>query len=557
MRNYSRESEKLGNKELIIVSKTGLFQYAIIAVIYYLGSQVGGLLCLPGTDIQLLYIPVGIMIPLVIVYGHRVWPAIIIGSSASILPGLIHSYTLVPAIIITAVQVFSDILQVYFGVFLYRWYRGGKDPINSLGDVVKFVLFAALISQAAGATLGSASLYFGGRVNWLNYGSIWLGWWLANAVSVLIISPLLIVWLTGKKIKLSIRQIIFHFIIYISTAIFAFILFTIPPIPSHYFEYFTLLFVILGIFALSNRAAITLMFIVASIAVIVTVFGKGPFYMNSSTESILLLEIYLTALSITSLLLSSLLTERKRANDELRASKEKAEEMNQMKSSFFNNMSHELRTPMVGILSYAEILRHESFDEDVNKFAGIIYNSGRRLMETLNLILDMSRMESEKLKLIITKTDIVQIIKEVIDLFKEISAQRLLYLKDQIDFDSLIMDTDPGLIQKILTNLISNAIKYTDKGGITVGLFIETRDEQSLAVIKICDTGIGIADENLDLIWEEFRQVSEGKGRIYEGTGLGLTITKKFVEKLGGQISVESTLGKGTTFVVKLPMDLQ
>lgn len=250
------------------------------------------------------------------------------------------------------------------------------------------------------------------------------------------------------------------------------------------------------------------------------------------------------------------IAERKNTETLLIESKEKAEEMNRVKSSFFNNMSHELRTPMIGILGYAELLQHDPYDTVVKKFARIIYSGGQRLMETLNLILDMSRIEAGKLTTNIVKSDIIPIIKEVLVLLNETAVRKSLYLKPQLEYESLIIDTDPMIFRQIINNLVNNALKYTLEGGVKVSLFTETQNAQIFIVMKVSDTGIGISDENKDLIWEEFRQVSEGKGRSFEGSGLGLSITKKFVELLQGDITVESKLEEGSTFTLRLPVSI-
>jgi len=248
------------------------------------------------------------------------------------------------------------------------------------------------------------------------------------------------------------------------------------------------------------------------------------------------------------------ITERKELEQKLIAEKEKAEEMNRVKSSFFSNMSHELRTPMIGILGYAELLQEPLDDVDVKRYAAIIFNGGRRLMETLNLILDMSRVEAGKIKSTIFSFEVILIIKEVIGLFHENAIRKSLYLRANFDSDSFYIESDPALFRQIINNLVNNALKYTKEGGVEINLRTETQNGQTTIIIKVSDTGIGIAEEHLDLVWEEFRQVSEGKGRSFEGTGLGLSITQNFVAKLGGQISVESKLGVGSTFTVMLPI---
>ena len=248
------------------------------------------------------------------------------------------------------------------------------------------------------------------------------------------------------------------------------------------------------------------------------------------------------------------ITEYKRITEELYIAKETAEEMSRLKSNFLANMSHELRTPMIGILGYSEILRDDTKDEELKEVGNIIHASGQRLMETLNLILDLSRIEAQKLEIKLSSINIVHIIESVATLFKIAAAKKHITLTLDSPFDSLNLLLDGKLFREIINNLVNNAIKFTKYGGVTIQVRKEKTNKTEWAVIKVVDTGIGIAKGNIDLIFDEFRQASEGKSRSFEGTGLGLTITKKFVEKLKGTISVESTLDVGSVFTIKFKM---
>lgn len=250
------------------------------------------------------------------------------------------------------------------------------------------------------------------------------------------------------------------------------------------------------------------------------------------------------------------ITEKKIKETELIEAKEKAEESNRLKSCFLANMSHELRTPMIAILGFTEILSDIVEDKEIKEYVDLIYEGGERLMETLNLILNLSLIESEKLTLNPSKLDIIKEMNETINFFKPAAGKKNLFLKAETEFDSLNANLDSGVLRQVMNNLLINAIKFTEKGGITICINKETKYEKSFASICVNDTGIGIPEDKQEIIWEEYRQVSEGLNRTFEGTGLGLTITKKFVSKLGGEIFLErSEVGKGSTFTVLLPLD--
>ncbi len=247
------------------------------------------------------------------------------------------------------------------------------------------------------------------------------------------------------------------------------------------------------------------------------------------------------------------ITKQKEAELELIEAKEKALEMSRLKSNFLANMSHELRTPMNGILGFSYLISQESDNKEIKEMAELINQNGKRLMETLNLILDLTRIEANKLELNLTNTDLVSVINDIVRFFELSAKNKNITLDFSYSKRNFEIKTDERIFTEIINNLINNAIKYTKTGGVSVKLYDDYINGDKYIFIKVIDTGIGIPPEALGYIFDEFRQVSEGYNRSFEGSGLGLTITKNFVKKLGGEITVKSELGKGSEFTVTLP----
>lgn len=245
------------------------------------------------------------------------------------------------------------------------------------------------------------------------------------------------------------------------------------------------------------------------------------------------------------------ITERKCFELELLAAKEKAEEMNRLKSSFLANMSHELRTPLIGILGYAEIMQDTLADEEDKENASGIYRTGRRLLNTLNLILELSNLESGNIQMISEEITLSTIIRDLAERYLQQTEAKGLRLRVLCENQDLTLRTDKNLLTVILENLLKNAILYTNAGEVSIGCGLHSHG----IMIQVQDTGIGIRKEDQEKIFEEFRQVSEGLSRNYEGTGLGLTITRRYMEKIGGTITVDSEPGKGSTFTMLFPLE--
>lgn len=246
--------------------------------------------------------------------------------------------------------------------------------------------------------------------------------------------------------------------------------------------------------------------------------------------------------------------QREKTNRQLYEAKTKAEEMNRLKSIFLANMSHELRTPLIGILGFAEILSEEVEDPYFKKLTDSIYKAGQRLSNSLSLILDLSRIEADKLTLNLEDVDLIDVVLESTSYFDQEIVKKGLFLNIDTPDEIPLLKSDKRMLLTIMDNLLSNAIKFTHEGGIDVIVKTEKKGLSSVINLIVRDSGIGISQDFMDVIFDEFRQVSEGLDRAFEGVGLGLTIIKKFTEKLGGSLSLNSMVGLGSTFTISFPV---
>ena len=242
---------------------------------------------------------------------------------------------------------------------------------------------------------------------------------------------------------------------------------------------------------------------------------------------------------------------RKQLETELVAAREKAESAAQAKANFLANMSHEIRTPMNGVLGFAELMLSGDLGPEQRRYADLIADSGRSMMRLLNDILDVSKIESGAMQVTAEPLDLRHIVQRCTDLMAPIATIKGVAVSATVDpaIPSRIIG-DPLRLRQVVLNLVGNAVKFTERGAITV----EAKAVGNTLQIDVADTGVGIPADRLDAIFDQFAQADETTARTYGGTGLGLTISGELARLMGGSITVRSMIDKGTTFTIRLPL---
>jgi len=226
---------------------------------------------------------------------------------------------------------------------------------------------------------------------------------------------------------------------------------------------------------------------------------------------------------------------------------------NRHKSEFLANMSHELRTPLNAIIGFSEVLSQRMFGEVNPKQAEYledIQTSGQHLLSLINDILDLSKIEAGKMELQPSRFALGPALQSVVMMIRERAAARGIELRSSVDPDIGVVEADERKIKQVVLNLLTNAVKFTPAGG---QIHLRGKRDGDGVVVTVADTGIGIAPADQARVFEEFTQARAGESREQEGTGLGLTLSRAFVELHGGNLWVESELGKGSTFTFTLP----
>jgi PAS domain S-box-containing protein len=250
----------------------------------------------------------------------------------------------------------------------------------------------------------------------------------------------------------------------------------------------------------------------------------------------------------------ALFLERRRHDAELARARDEALEASKMKSTFLANMSHEIRTPMNGVIGMTDLLLSSALTEEQRRWATTLRTSGRALLTVIDDVLDFSKVEAGKLELERVQFDLREVIDATTDILTEQARSKGLVLEAFIE--RRVPDKmwgDPGRLQQVLTNIMANAVKFTDRGSVTLRVSLAPHDTNEMRV-DVSDTGIGIEAEVIQRLFEPFSQADVSTTRRYGGTGLGLTISRQIVELMGGVIGATSTPGEGTTFYFTVPL---
>ncbi len=253
-----------------------------------------------------------------------------------------------------------------------------------------------------------------------------------------------------------------------------------------------------------------------------------------------------------------LLTQDRRR--ELEERNRRMQEATRLKSEFLANMSHELRTPLNAVIGFAALMhtgKAGPLAPAHQEYVGDILTSSRHLLQLINDVLDLAKVESGRMELRVEAIDLARTVAEARDIVRGLAAERGVRLRASVDPALTTVRVDPRLVKQVLYNYLSNAIKFTPEGGQVTLRIAPAPDAAAYFQIDVADTGIGIKPDDMNHLFIEFQQLDQGMAKRYPGTGLGLALTKRIVEAQGGSVSVESVVGRGSTFSAVLPRDVK
>jgi signal transduction histidine kinase len=525
-----------------------------VAAAYFLAAKIGLTLVTVGVTVTLVWPASGVAVAAMLLCGIRVWPGVALGAF------LANATTDAP-ISVALFTAIGNPLEAIVAALLLGRALDFRASLDRARDVLAFTAFGVLVAPVASASVGVAGLVFAQAVPASGVLAAWFTWWAGDAMGTLMVAPLILAWVARPPRSVSLARLLEAGSLVSITFVASFLVFggvlpgsvTAPLIDVA----FPLL--LWAALRFEHRGAATAAFLISGLAVWGTSRGAGPFARETLGLSLAHLDAFVGVATLTSLVLAAIVHERSRAHAERaeslvreREARREAESASHAKSDFLAVMSHELRTPLNAIVGYSSLLADgitgPLTDAQIAQIARV-RASATHLLALIEQILSLSRIETRHEDVRLERVDARTIVGMATALVEPLMAAEGLQLHVDLPAEPCWMTTDVTKVHQILLNLLTNAAKFTAVGMVRCHLYVDA----DRVVFDVTDTGRGIAAKDLQRVFEPFWQGDSARRERPEGVGLGLSVSSRLAELLGGEITVRSVPGTGTTFSVRLP----
>jgi|GEM_PF-5558400 len=534
-----------------------LLQLSVLVVAYVITGWLSlGMMVNEGLA-SLVWPPTGISIAALMLTGYRLWPGVFIGA---LLTNVLASGDVLLASIIGA----GNTAEALLAVWLLRQLVPTHAMFDGLRNTLLFIGAAALIAPLPSAGAGVLGMLLQGSIEASQAPRTFGMWFLGDLMGALTLTPA--IFLIGQRWQQrgntpdttlpysghAPEQVA----LICATTLVSVAVYALPHQITTQFSYLPFLLVLWGALRLPLIQALMLSLMVSVIAVSGTLVERASMGPAQVIEQLTFLYLFLATQTATVLLVGAVMRDRERIAEQLLRAQQQAEAASAQKSQFLTNISHEIRTPLNGIIGVTGIMLPEASSNRQREQLRIIQNSADSLLSLLNDLLDHARIEAGKLSIVRQTFALPQLLRDIVGLFESQAEARGLRLRAQLSGNiPQYAVSDDVRIRQILVNVLGNALKFTQRGEISLTVTRLSQHGTSVDVqFSVEDTGIGIAAEAQQKIFEPFTQADNTTSRLYGGSGLGLTISRQLAEQLGGTLRLTSTEGIGTRVDIVLPL---
>ena len=525
-----------------------------VAVAYFLAAKLGLTVATVGVTVTLVWPPSGVAVAAMLLLGRRVWPGVALGA-------FIANATTDAPIAVAWFTAVGNPLEAVVAATLLQRMSNFDTSLERTRDVLALTVLGAIVAPTVSASVGIAGLVFAGVVAPSAVAAAWFTWWGGDAMGILLVTPLILAWVRRPGRGASTARILEGAALVAITGIAGFLVFggLLPGRVAAPLVYIALPLLIWAAFSFEQRGAATGAVVIAALAVWWTSRGAGPFARETLGLSLAHLNAFMGVATLTSLVLAAIVRERRQADSERaaslvreRAARRDAEFASSAKSDFLAVMSHELRTPLNAIIGYVSLLA-DGITGPLNEHQvaqlGRVKTSATHLLSLIEQILSLSRIEAGHEEVRVEHVDARSVVTDATTLVEPLITAKGLVLEVELPQEPSELSTDVTKVRQILLNLLTNAGKFTERGSVRCQL----RADAELVVVEVSDTGRGIASGEIDHVFDSFWQGGSVDRERPEGVGLGLSVSRRLAQLLGGEITVASVPGRGSTFSLRLP----
>ena len=526
-----------------------------IGVIYFALAKGGLALASIHPSATPIWPPTGVALAAVLLWGYRAWPAIF---TAAVIANATTAGSVATAIAIAT----GNSLEAVVGAYLINRWSSGCNTFSTPNSVAKFALICFVIATPISASIGLTSLAAAGYIERTNFANAWVTWWLGDVTGALVIAPVIVLWASSHYHAFNRNEFLETVGVLATAAAVGLIAFSplIEQTPSRDpLGFLVILPMLWAALRRGPRDTATVALVLAGITIWGTLTGGGPFTTADLNVSFLLVLMFLISITVPSLLLSADVEVRKKAEKSLRRAQielerkvaERTRELelaNAAKSRFLAMASHDLRQPLHALGLFVAQLRTPLKSRERTKTIERVDATRKEMDEMFNSLLDISRLDAGILTPKITEFPIARLLQKIETRFDQATREKGLRLR--VRRSDAWVRSDAMLLERILLNLVSNAVRYTLRGGIIVGC----RRRGEMLRIEVWDSGPGIPEDQKQNIFGEFFQLTVPERSRYGGLGLGLAIVDKLRLLLNHQIDLASTVGRGSRFAILVPM---
>jgi len=526
-----------------------------IGVIYFALAKGGLALASIHPSATPIWPPTGVALAAVLLWGYRTWPAIF---TAAVIANATTAGSVATAIAIAT----GNSLEAVVGAYLINRCSRGCNTFSTPDSVAKFALICVVIATPISASIGLTSLATAGYIERTNFANAWVTWWLGDVTGALVVAPVIVLWASSHYHAFNRNEFLETVGVLATAAAVGLIAFSplIEQTPSRDpLGFLAILPMLWAALRRGPRDTATVALVLAGITIWGTLTGGGPFTTADLNASFLLVLMFLISITVPSLLLSADVEVRKKAEESLRRAQielerkvaERTQELelaNAAKSRFFAMASHDLRQPLHALGLFVAQLRTPLKSGERTKTIERVDATRKEMDEMFNSLLDISRLDAGILTPKITEFPIARLLQKIETRFDQATREKGLRLR--VRRSDAWVRSDAMLLERILLNLVSNAVRYTLRGGIIVGC----RRLGEMLRIEVWDSGPGIPEDQKRNIFGEFFQLPTPERNRYGGLGLGLAIVDRLRVLLNHQIDLASTVGRGSRFAIRVPM---